>query len=79
MRHFGLLAPRHRKAKPARCRAVLGADHDTITAPATTAELLIGMLGDDPAQCPLCRIGRMQLFEELEAHPRRRKWRLAMQ
>ncbi|MCA9921038.1 MAG: transposase, partial [Anaerolineales bacterium] len=35
VRHFGLLAPRHRKAKPARCRAVPGADQDTITAPAT--------------------------------------------
>ena len=79
VRHYGLLAPRYRKQKLARCRALLGAYHETTTAPATTETLLTEMLGHDPAQCPQCGIGRMQLYEELEAHPTRRKWQLAVQ
>jgi len=79
VRHFGLLAPRHRKAKLARCRAVLGAYHETTMALATTDEILTEMLGHDPAQCPLCGIGKMRLYETLEAHPTRRQWQLAVQ
>jgi hypothetical protein len=78
VRHYGLLAPRCRKDKLARCRALLGAYHETTTAPATTDEILAEMLGHDPAQCPLCGKGKMQLYEELEAHPTRRKWQLAV-
>lgn len=77
VRHYGLLAPRYRRGKLARCCALLGTHHEAIT-PATTDELLTEMLGHDPAQCPLCGVGRMQLFEELKAHPTRRRWQVAV-
>ncbi len=77
VRHYGLLAPRYRKKKLARCRALLGAYHETTTA--TKETLLREMLGHEPAQCPLCGAGKMQLYEELEAHPTRRKWQLVVQ
>ena len=79
VRHFGLLAPRYRSGKLARCRALLGAYHETKTAPTTTDELLSDMLGHDPAQCPLCGVSKMDLLETLAAHPTRRKWQLAVQ
>ena len=78
VRHFGLLAPRYRQKKLARCRALLGAYHETTTAPATTDEILTEMWGHDPAQCPLCGAGKMQLYAELEALPTRRRWQLAV-
>lgn len=77
--HYGLLAPRYRKKKLARCRALLGTYQETTTLPMTTEALLIEMLGHDPAQCPLCGVGKMQLYEELQAHPTRRRWQLALQ
>ena len=77
VRHYGLLAPRYRQEKLARCRVLLGAYHETT--PATKEALLQEMLGHDPTQCPLCGVGKMQLYEELEAHPTRRKWQLAVQ
>jgi hypothetical protein len=79
VRHYGLLAPRYRKEKLARCRALLGAYRETTTVLATTDEILIQMFGHDPALCPLCGVGKMQLYEELEAHPTRRQWQLALQ
>ena len=79
VRHFGLLTPRYRQEKLTRCCALLGAYHETATVPPPTDELLTAMLGHDPKQCPLCGVGNMQLFEELDAHPTRRKWQLAVQ
>ena len=79
VRHYGLLAPRCRQGKLTRCRALLGAYYETTTALATTDELLTDMLGHDPAQCPICGVGKMDLFETVEAHPTRRKWQLAVQ
>ena len=78
VRHYGLLAPRYRKEKLARCRALLGAYHETTTVPATTEALLTEMLGHDPTLCPLCGVGQMQLYEKLEAHPTRRQWQLVV-
>ena len=78
VRHYGLLAPRYRKKKLARCRALLGTYQETTTLPMRTEALLIEMLGHDPAQCPLCAVGQMQLYEELKAHPTRRRWQLAV-
>ena len=78
VRHYGLLAPRYRRGKLTRCYALLGTHQEETTIPATTNELLTEMLGHDPAQCPLCGVGRMQLFEELKAHPVRRRWQLAV-
>jgi len=79
VRHYGLLAPRYRQEKLARCRAVLGTYHETMTAPVAMEALLAEMLGHDPAQCPLCGVGKMQLYAELRAHPMRRRWQLAVQ
>ncbi len=79
VRHYGLLAPRYRQKKLAACRALLGAYHKTTTAPATKDSLIAEMLGHNPAQCPMCEVGQMQLYEEIEAHPTRRKWQLAVQ
>ena len=59
VRHDGLLAPRYRKEKLARCRALLGATHKTTTTPVTIETLLIEMLRQDPSQCPLCGQGHM--------------------
>lgn len=79
VRHYGLLAPRYRQKKLAYCHALLGAYHETTTAPATTNDILTDMLGQDPAQCPLCGAGKMRLYETLAAHPTRRKWQLVVQ
>ena len=78
IRHYGLLAPRYRQDKLARCRALLGTYHETIVVPQDRMTLLSEMLGHEPSQCPLCGVGQMQLYEELEAHPLRRKWQLAV-
>ncbi len=78
VRHFGLLAPRYRQAKLARCRALLGTYHETMMVPAATEALLAEMLGHDSTQCPLCGVGTMQLQAELKAHPTRRRWQLAL-
>lgn len=78
VRHYGLLAPRYRKQKLARCRALLGANHEAVTAPATREEILLEMLGHRPEQCPLCGAGNMQTYEQLTAQPTRRKWQLAV-
>ena len=78
VRHYGFVSPRYRAKKLGRCRALLGAYHEDVTAPASRAEILMEMLGHDPDQCPLCGVGRMRPFEELAAHPTRRKWQLAV-
>jgi hypothetical protein len=78
VRHYGLLAPCYRKKKLARCRTLLGRYHEMATPPVTTDELLTELLGHDPTQCPQCGAGQMRLYEELEAHPTRRKWQLAV-
>ncbi len=78
VRHFGLLASRYRKEKLSRARALLGLHHETMVTLKAREEVLTEMLGHDPSQCPLCGVGQMQLYEELQAHPLRRKWQLAV-
>jgi len=62
LRHFGLLANRHRGAKLARCRALLGADPPA-AAPAevSTADAIEQLTGIDITRCPVCGEGRMHL------------------
>lgn len=79
VRHYGLLASRYRKKKLARCRALLGVYHETVTLPATKEQILTAMLGHDPTSCPFCAEGKMQPYNELLAHPSRRRWQLAVQ
>jgi hypothetical protein len=78
VRHYGLLAPRYRQRKLARCRVLLGAYHEAVTAPATREEILTEMLGHAPEKCPFCGVGKMQSYEQLTAQPTRRKWQLAV-
>ncbi len=78
VRHYGLLAPRYRAKKLIRCSALLGAYHEKVTSPIEAKALLTHILGHDPAQCPLCGVGRLELYEDLAAHPTRRKWQLAV-
>jgi len=63
IRHFGLLANRHRGAKLARARALLGADPPPATpAPdASTAEAIEALTGVDITRCPVCGEGRMHI------------------
>ncbi|VAW37155.1 hypothetical protein MNBD_CHLOROFLEXI01-2674 [hydrothermal vent metagenome] len=78
VRYYGFLSPRYRAKKLAQCRALLGRYHEDIITPASRAEILMQMLGDDPEQCPLCRMGKIRPFEKLDAHPTRRKWQVAV-
>jgi hypothetical protein len=68
IRHFGLLANRHRVAKLARVRALLGADPppaapavEVSTAEASTAEAIEALTGLDITHCPVCGTGRMHV------------------
>lgn len=78
VRYYGFLSPRYRAKKLAQCRALLGAYHENIVTPLSQAEILMGMLGHDPDQCPMCGVGKIRPLEELEAHPTRRKWQLVV-
>ena len=63
IRHFGLLANRHRSTKLARARALLGADPPppAPAADASTAEAIEALTGVDITRCPVCGEGRMRL------------------
>jgi hypothetical protein len=62
IRHFGLLANRHRAAKLPRCRALLGADPLPPTpAEVSTADAIEQLTGIDITRCPVCGEGRMHL------------------
>ncbi|MCP4416530.1 MAG: hypothetical protein GY805_07905 [Chloroflexi bacterium] len=52
--------------------------HEDSNTLASREEILTEMLGHDPAQCPLCGVGKMQRLEKLDVHPTRRKWQLAV-
>ncbi|MCP4417698.1 MAG: hypothetical protein GY805_13830 [Chloroflexi bacterium] len=78
VRYYGFLSPRYRAKKLAQCRALLGRYHEDVITPASREDILAQMLGHDPAQCPLCGVGKMQPLEKLDAHPTRRKWQLAV-
>lgn len=79
VRHYGLLAPRYRQQKLARCRALIGQYHAEITQPQPKEALVRMMLGGDPAVCPLCGVGQMERYETLMAHPTRRRWQMVVQ
>src|SRR5439155_11026758 len=67
VRHYGVLANRHRAARLARCRAALGADTPP-AAPATTAsaaERILQLTGIDILRCPVCGTGPMRRIDRL--------------
>lgn len=72
IRHFGLLANGHRKAKVQRCRELLKADPPTPERPAktSTAERILRATGIDITRCPRCTRGTMLRVAELPS-PRR--------
>ena len=79
IRHYGLLAPRYRREKLARCRALLGQYAAGVTTPLSREEIIIALLGPEPDRCPFCEAGRFQPDRVLAAHPARRRWQLVVQ
>lgn len=66
VRHFGLLANRHRKEKLARCRALLGRPASPPEpAPETVEDLLLRLTGIELGRCPACQRGRMRQVRSL--------------
>ena len=62
IRHCGLLANRGRRAKLARCRALLAAvPPEAPAAPEPVAALLLRVTGVDLTRCPVCRAGRLHV------------------
>jgi hypothetical protein len=62
IRHFGLLANRHRRQKLSRCRQLLGINpHRAATASGdeTTVEQMLRITGVDISRCPSCGEGTM--------------------
>lgn len=70
IRHFGLLANRHRKHKLARCRQLLAQTEPPPPRPRESAQQIIQRLtGIDLHACPVCHQGRMCRFQRLPAGP----------
>jgi hypothetical protein len=61
IRHFGLLANRARRDALTRCRDLLGHSPSEDAQPESAAMLLFRLTGIDPARCPVCGEGRMQI------------------
>ncbi len=71
IRHYGLLANRHRKEKLVRCRALLAAPTPKPPEHETVCEKLLRLSGLDLLRCPACREGRMIAIAEIPHPPRR--------
>jgi len=69
IRHFGLLANRHRKAKLEHCRELLDAPTPQHNPDEATVSLLERLTGKDPTLCPFCEQGTMRVSKLLA--PRR--------
>lgn len=79
IRHYGFLAPRYRRQKLARCRALLGRYDERMTTPLSREEIVSELLGLAPDRCPFCEAGQFRPYQELPAHPARRRWLAAVQ
>jgi len=67
VRHYGLLANRHRAARLARCRALLDVPappEKPVVAP-SPAERILQLTGLDILRCPVCGEGPMRRTERL--------------
>ena len=72
IRHFGLLANRHRAARLARCRALLEQPPPPPeTPPESVAQLMLRLTGVDLARCPFCQRGRLRTVDTLAPTLRR--------
>ena len=66
IRHCGFLANRTRRAKLARCRALLGPSPSPAEAPIeSVAALMLRLTGLDIERCPVCPQGRRRVTEIL--------------
>jgi hypothetical protein len=67
VRHYGVLANRHRADHLARCRTLLGveAPRDPVAATLSTAGRILQLTGVDILRCPVCGEGPMQRAEQL--------------
>ena len=67
VRHYGLLANRHRVARLARCRALLGTDapRDPPAVAPSAAERILQLTGVDILRCPVCGEGPMRRIDRL--------------
>jgi hypothetical protein len=65
IRHFGLLANRHRKVKLERCRTLLAAPPPPERPDESTAQMIRRLTGKDPTRCPFCNNGTMRVTHQL--------------
>ncbi len=65
IRHFGLLANRHRKTKLERCRALLNAPPPPSKRDESVAEMMVRLTGQDLTRCPVCSVGIMRVTRPL--------------
>jgi hypothetical protein len=65
IRHFGLLANRHRKPKLERCRALLAAPRPPEKPAESVAAIVERLTGKDLAVCPFCEQGTMRVTGRL--------------
>jgi hypothetical protein len=70
IRHYGLLANRHRTEHLTACRAALDVPSPAPREPETVEAFLIRILGTDPKRCPHCAQGRLRPVQLLPLLPR---------
>jgi len=71
VRHYGLLANRHRAAKLARCRSLLAVASAPLLPPdnESLVDCIRRLTGIDISRCPVCGGGPMRLIEQLAPAP----------
>ena len=70
IRHYGLLANRHRAKHLDACRAALDAPSPAPAEPETVEAFLSRVLGTDANRCPHCAQGRLRPVKRLPPLPR---------
>ncbi len=65
IRHYGLLGNRCRRAKLARCRALLDQPEPDVPEPVLVAAMMLRLTGIDIHRCPYCHQGRLQVMMTL--------------
>jgi hypothetical protein len=71
IRHYGLLANRHRGEKLALCRHLLdsGPKQEPVRAPSPMHEAMASQVPEPRDRCPLCKQGRLRIVEVLPRRP----------
>lgn len=70
IRHYGLLANRHRTKHLTACRVALDASTPALAEPETVEAFLSRVLGTDANRCPHCGQGRLRSVSLLPPLPR---------